>query len=120
MNRLLFLTTIMALVSCSSFADTTNVWFGTTGPGIHRATFNTETGELSKATQVSEVKSPGFLALHPKKPIIYAVCRLDGPGVAAFRIVGDTLEAMGGQQIGDGGGTHLAVHPSGNFLTTAQ
>lgn len=121
MKTLFLRFTALAFLSQPALSDSINVWFGTSGPGIHHATFNTENGKLSKAKQVSEVKSPGFLALHPAAPVLYAVCSLpEGPGVAAFRIDGEQLIPMGGKTIGDGGGTHVAVHPSGKFLMTAQ
>ncbi|MCB1095587.1 MAG: lactonase family protein [Verrucomicrobiae bacterium] len=121
MKRHLTHLSLFALLSPAAMADSTNVWFGTTGPGIHVARLNTETGKLSQPSQASDVKSPGFLALHPTLPVLYAVCDTDeGPGVAAFAIDGTNLTPMGEQSIGDGGGTHVAVHPSGNFLTTAQ
>ena len=120
-HSLLAATLLFACATVTSSAETKTVWIGTTGPGIHRATLNLENGSLSEASQVSDVRSPGFLALHPAGTVLYAVCRLaEGPGVAAFKISGDTLAAMGGKEIGDGGGTHIAVHPSGNFLMTAQ
>jgi 6-phosphogluconolactonase len=121
MKRHLIQLSLLPILSTAALADSRTVWFGTTGPGIHVTTFDTETGKLSQASQASDVKSPGFLALHPKLSILYAVCDTSGgPGVAAFKIDGTDLSPMGEQLIGDGGGTHVAVHPSGNFLTTAQ
>lgn len=110
-----------SLTATINAAEPVAVWFGTAGPGIHRATLDLETGRLSPATQAADVRSPGFLALHPDGAVLYAVCGLaDGPGVAAFRIDGEALAPMGGSLIGDGGGTHVAVHRSGRFLVTAQ
>ncbi|MBL8861073.1 MAG: lactonase family protein [Planctomycetes bacterium] len=102
-----------------------HVFFGTEGSrarGIHRASFDGESGRLSAAELVAEAGSPGFLALHPALPVLYAVADLTGgPSVAAYRVgPGGALEALGASPIGDGGGVHVAVHPSGRFLLTAQ
>ena len=105
-----------------------DVWFGTTTPkngdskGIYHATFDPESGTLSRASLAAEIRGPGFLALHPKLDVLYACAGVEGgSGVAAFAIKdGGKLELMNTQVIGDGGGAHLAVHPSGKMLITAQ
>ena len=124
------LLTLPALVAAGAagIAEGRPVWFGTTTPqeggskGIYRADFDTESGKLSPATLAAEIGSPGFLALHPDGTKLYAVGDVPGGGgVAAYAIASDQgLERIGAQVIGDGGGTHLAVHPSGKMLITAQ
>ena len=106
-------------------AEELQVYFGTGGPGadgIYRARFDTENGKLSKAERATELESPGFLALHPDGDKIYAVAGFEGgPGVAGYRIGKDgMLEPINRAPTGDGGGAHVAVHPSGRFLLTAQ
>lgn len=106
-------------------AEELQVYFGTGGPGadgIYRARFDTVNGRLSKAERATELDAPGFLALHPDGDKIYAVAGFEGgPGVAGFRIAEDgVLEPINRALIGDGGGAHVAVHPSGRFLLTAQ
>lgn len=106
-------------------AETWQVYFGTGGPGaqgIYRATFNTETGRLTPAVLAAEIGSPGFLAVHPDGARLYAVASFPGgPGAASYRIgkEGD-LTLINTSPTGDGGGAHIAVHPSGKFLLTAQ
>ncbi len=101
------------------------VYFGTGGPGakgIYRATFDAKTGKLSAAELAAEVGSPGFLALHPDGTKLYAVANFTGgPGAIGYRIAaGGKLEQINAMPTGDGGGAHIAVHPSGKFLLTAQ
>lgn len=101
------------------------VYFGTGGPGakgIYRATFDSAKGKLGAAELVAEVGSPGFLALHPAGDKLYAVANFPGgPGAIGYRIGSDgKLEVINSAPTGDGGGAHLAVHPSGKFLLTAQ
>lgn len=102
-----------------------HVFFGTGGPGakgIYRATFSNDTGKLSAAELAAEIASPGFLAVHPDGDKLYAVAGVPGgPGVAAYRIAKDgKLTPINTSPTGDGGGAHVAVHPSGRFLLTAQ
>ena len=106
-------------------AGKVDVFFGTGGrgsKGIYHATFDTEKGKLSEAKLAAEIGSPGFLALHPDGDKLYAVARLEGgSGAAGFHIRdGGKLEQFTSAVNPDGGGAHIAVHPSGNFLLTAQ
>ena len=106
-------------------AESLTVYFGTGGgdsKGIYRSEFDTVKGKLSKPTLAAEIRSPGFLAMHPDGKHLYAVAGVEGgPGVAAFAIGEDGgLGKLSSATIGDGGGTHVAVHPSGKFLLTAQ
>ena len=111
-----------------TLASAQQVWFGTTTPkngpskGIYTASFNPDAGKLSAATLAAEVSSPGFLALHPDGTRLYAVCRMpEGPAVAGYAIGDDSsLTRINHQLIGDGGAAHLAVHPEGRMLLTAQ
>ncbi len=105
-------------------AEKLDVYFGTGGnqsKGIYHARFDNETGTLSSASLAAEVGSPGFLAQHPNGKFLYAVCNDGGPSVAAYRIEGSgQLRHLNSEPIGDGGGAHISVHPSGTFLLTAQ
>ncbi len=106
-------------------AEAVPVYFGTGGPGakgIYRATFNPQNGKLTAAELAAEVGSPGFLALHPAGDKLYAVANFPGgPGAIGYKIAaGGALEVINSAPTGDGGGAHLAVHPSGKFLVTAQ
>ena len=111
--------------AASALAVDVDVYFGTGGSpskGIYRATFDTETGKLGQAELAAEIGSPGFLALHPKRTALYAVAQNNqGPCVAAYRIKNNgSIGLINTTPIGDGGGAHIAVHPSGKFLLTAQ
>lgn len=116
---------VMLLAGMSIHGAALNVYFGTTGretKGIYRATFDPQKGRLGKAALAAEIGSPGFLALHPNNKVLYAVGSLDGQAVAAgYRIKpSGGLEKFTHSAIRDGGGCHIAVHPSGKFLMTAQ
>ena len=122
----LFASSLLAsLVPGTASAEVFHTYFGTSGPGtkgIYRSTFDTGTGKLSAPVLAAEIGAPGFLALHPDGDKLYAVANFQGgPGAAAYRIGKDgALEPINTSPTGDGGGAHIAVHPSGKFALTAQ
>ncbi|PHQ35366.1 lactonase family protein [Rhodopirellula bahusiensis] len=121
------LVAVAALQGSSVMAETLNVWFGTTTPrggaseGIYHATFDTESGKLSSASLAVKAQQPGFLAIHPSKPVLYAA---SGSGVTAYRVQADSEDAklvsMGSVESGDGGVAHLSTDQTGNVLLSAQ
>ena len=118
----------LIVVVCSvqmTAAQPRHVYFGTGGQGakgIYRATFNPENGKLTPAVLAAEIGSPGFLAFHPDGDKLYAVGRWNGEaGVIGYRTAENgELTEFTRMANPDGGGAHVAVHPSGKFLLTAQ
>lgn len=109
----------------TAMAETWQVYFGTGGPGakgIYRSTFDTANGRLSPAELAVEIGSPGFLAVHPDGDKLYAVAGFPGgPGAVGYQRGADgALSQINASPTGDGGAAHIAVHPSGKFLLTAQ
>jgi 6-phosphogluconolactonase len=104
-------------------AEFHNVYFGTHGKGsdgIYHATFNDKNGKLSSPRLANELRSPSFLAKHPNLNVIYAVIGGD-ESIHALEPQGDgSLKTINSSPIGDGRSAHISVHPSGNFLITAQ
>ena len=109
---------------CVGSAKPLDVFFGTGGrgaEGIYHATFNPNNGKFSPAKLAAKIGSPGFLTLHPNGKILYSVGRWDGgTGAVGYQINGGQLEEFTRMACPDGGGCHVAVHPSGKFLLTAQ
>ena len=70
----------------------------------------------------AKIGSPNFLALHPHENILYAVANWEtGAGVVGYQYDAlGTLVEFTRMECPDGPGCHLAVHPSGKFLLTAQ
>lgn len=121
----------MVLSPGTSMAETFDVWFGTAtsrnglSRGIYHARFDSESGKLSRIELAAETESPGFLALHPTRDVLYATGSPDGSAtVSAFRITGgddgSRLEFMNSQEIGDGGAAHLSTDRTGKVLLSAQ
>ena len=95
--------------------------------GIYRADFDPETGRLSEPVLAAEYKTPGFLALHPKRHVLLAIGAPKQPfadgssSVAAFGIGGDfSLKFLGEATSGGKGACHLAVDATGQTVAVAN
>jgi 6-phosphogluconolactonase len=96
--------------------------------GIYRADFDPESGKLSEPLLAAEYLNPGFLALHPEKPILYACGQPKRPfvddtsgSVAAFEIgSGQELEFLGESSSRGQGPCHIAVDATGKALAVAN
>lgn len=123
LNRL-FLSTLLFSTFCVCVAKPLDVFFGTGGrgaEGIYHATFNPDNGKFSPSRLAARIGSPGFLTLHPNGKILYSVGRWDGgTGAVGYQVSGGELNELTRMACPDGGGCHIAVHPSGKFLLTAQ
>ena len=107
------------------------VYFGTfarkSGEGIYVSRLNPATGNLSAPQLAVEIASPGFLALHPSRPFLYAVGELvsaeknDG-AVNAFAMDRATgqLTFLNQQSSGGQGPCHLVVDKSGRWVLVAN
>ena len=119
------LPTILFFCSNIVTAAVVDVYFGTGGKGaegIYGAKLNTGDGKLSAVALAAEVDAPGFLAFHPDRTKLYATANAQqGPSVVAYSIASNgQLTLINSEVIPDRGAVHIAVHPSGKFLVTAQ
>ena len=95
--------------------------------GIYLAEFAPATGELSVPVLAAEYRQPGFLAMHPRLPVLLAIGEPTQPfgdhtsSVAAFAI-GDAhaLKFLGEASTGGKGACHLAVDPTGGTVAVAN
>ncbi|MEL6105996.1 MAG: lactonase family protein [Planctomycetota bacterium] len=110
-------------------AETIDVWFGTArggdSKGIYHATFNTETGKLSRGELAAEVAGPGFLAKRSDGTMLYAAAVDNGkPSIVAYRIEvsrgGSKLVKDSSVEVGDGGAAHVSVSPDDRVVLSAQ
>lgn len=120
---------VSLFVAKSAMAEEIDVWIGTSNnkasQGIYHCLLDTEAGKLSPSKLVAEIRGPGFLAMHPSRPVLYAVGTLEGtPSVVAYSIEGTGkkagLKLINALPIGDGGAAHVSVDPTGRLLLTAQ
>lgn len=90
--------------------------------GIYLTSFDPATGEFGEVKLGAKYEGPGFLTLHPSKPLLYSVGKSkDNPkgSVAVFKL-GDPLEFVAEAPSGGAGPCHLAVNASATMLAVAN
>lgn len=105
----------------------TNTQNNSGSKGIYSADFDPVTGQLTVPVLAAEYQNPGFLALHPSKPILYA-CGIPNQefpdntsSVAAFSIgENQSLVFLGEASGGGKNACHLAVDASGRTVAVAN
>ncbi len=107
--------------------DSLRVYIGTyTGgdsKGIYQLRLNTRTGALESLGLACAVENPSFLALHPSKPVLYAVGEMASGGVvSAFSIEAGTglLRLLNQQSSMGKGPCHVAVSRAGQNVLCAN
>ncbi len=105
----------------------TRVYFGTysspKSKGIYVSRLDSQTGRLTPPELAAEAASPSFLALHPSRPLLYAVNEAGGTGgVSAFSIDRSSgkLTFLNQQSSGGGAPCHLNVDATGRFVLIAN
>lgn len=101
---------------------------GQKSKGIYAYRLQMESGQLVDAGLAVETGNPSFLAIHPKKNVVYAaneVGRFEGKpsgAVSAFSIDPGTgkLTLMNHQPSGGGGPCHVSVDKSGRVVFVAN
>lgn len=123
---LFFLTLTASLQAVPVFIGTSS---GKTSSsrGIYRADFDSATGKLSEPVLAAEYQNPGFLALHPTLPILYACGQPNTPlpdgasSVAAFGIGKDhSLKFLAEASSGGKGACHVAVDGTGRTVALSN
>ncbi len=101
---------------------------GSKSQGIYLARFQPATGRLSAPELAAETKNPSFLALHPNRPVLYAVGEIGNfegkrtGAVSAFGIDEPTgkLTLLNQQSSGGAGPCYLAVDATGGCVLVAN
>lgn len=112
----------LALLFFAARAAGEILWIGTFtakgSEGIYSAEFDPATGEIGKAEVQAGADDPAFLALHPAKPVLYAIGR---DTLSAYDFTADGKLALRNVVPSSGKGPcHLAVDPAGQLLATAD
>jgi 6-phosphogluconolactonase len=107
-------------VYVGSYADAKN-------EGIHLLELDLASGKLTKIGGTSGIQNPSFLAVHPSKKFLYAVCEIgefDGKqtgAVAGFAIEKDGgLKPLNRESSGGPGPCHLVVDKTGKNVLAAN
>lgn len=105
-----------------SHAEAFHVYIGTGAEHIYMMELNSSTGQLRLLGEATEAQRPGFLALHPRVPVLYAVESADGGSVCAYRIDDDTgrLTRINRRSSKGNGPCHVAVSPECGHVAVAN
>jgi 6-phosphogluconolactonase len=90
--------------------------------GIYLSSFDPESGAIAEVKLGAKYEGPGFLTLHPQKPLLYSVGRSAAQpkgSIACFKL-GDPLEFLGEASSGGFNPCHLAVNEKGTVLAVAN
>ncbi|MHC1764234.1 MAG: lactonase family protein [Verrucomicrobiia bacterium] len=105
----------------------TLVYFGTysspKSKGVYVSKLDKQSGRLTSPELAGEVASPSFLALHPSRPLLYAVNEAGRiGGVSAFSMdrASGKLTLLNQQSSGGGAPCHLNVDATGKFVLIAN
>lgn len=105
----------------------TNTGKNSASKGIYLADFDSATGKLTEPVLAAEYQNPGFLALHPTKPLLYA-CGApktrfpDGSSSVAAFAIGENheLKFLGEASAAGKGACHVAVDATGGTVAVAN
>jgi len=99
------------------------VYIGTFADGIYTFPLDTATGEPGAVALAVATRSPGFLALHPSRALLYAAGQNDeGSAVLAFARDPDTgmLTLIDSASSEGRGACHVDVSPQGTHVAVAN
>ena len=121
----------LCLVTVAAMADTlvyigTYTERGSSSEGIYVSKLDESSGALSEPVLAATLANPSFVAIHPGRPLLYAVSEVSsaGPetiGVVAYSIENDgTLTKLNERASGGSAACHLSVDPTGYCVGVAN
>lgn len=119
---LLFALSPLAFAAPLPIAIGTNTGGSGKSEGIYLSSFDPDSGTFGEVKLGAKYTSPGFLALHPGKPLLYAAGRSEeNPkgSVAVFKL-GDPLEFVAEASSAGNNPCHVAINDSGTVLALAN
>ena len=120
----------MLVIPTVAIADT-HAYIGTYtqadgSDGIYVAQLDEATGELSAPILAAKMENPSFLAIHPTRPLLYAVSEIgdsgeDAVGIVAFGIQPNgTLKRLNERSTRGAAACHVSVDPTGRCVAVAN
>lgn len=113
------------LMTLSLLAEST-VYIGTRtregrSEGIYRVGFDPASGKLGKVELAAAAPDPSFLAVHPSRPLLYAVAALPEGEVLAYAIEsGGNLKLLNRVSSKGAGPAHIQIDRTGKWLAIAN
>lgn len=114
------LTTLGCLMIQTMAAQT--VYIGTRGAeGIYRAQFDAATGRIGAVTLAARTLNPTFLAVHPSRPLVFAVVAAPEGKVSSFAVEADGgLRLLNEVSSKGNGPAHVQIDRTGEWVSTAN
>lgn len=116
----------MAILMTSTMAADQTVYIGTRvrdgrSEGIYRIKFDPATGALSDVRLAAKTLDPSFIAIHPTRPLVFAVVAAPEGKVKSFAIEADGgLRELSAVSSKGAGPAHVQVDRSGKWLTSSN
>lgn len=105
-----------------SLAAQQTVYIGTRGAeGVYRATYDAATGTIGNVQVAAKSVNPTFVAVHPARPLLFAVAAVPEGKVRAFAIEPDGgLRFLNEVSSKGNGPAHVQIDRSGQWVSTAN
>jgi 6-phosphogluconolactonase len=127
----ILLSGLLATVFAADPASPTgqDFFIGGYGNGIYVSKYHAADGSMDPPTLACEVMNPSYLCQHPKKPVIYAVCKMNRKGkptdsskIVAFKWdpISRKLDYLSESDIQGEGPCYVAVDEEGMFAFVAN
>src|SRR5687768_6196553 len=114
----LAVTTVMV----KNIAAQQTVYIGTRSTeGIYRMNFDPATGAISDLKVAGKTLNPTFLALHPKRPLLFSVVAAPEGKVSSFAVEQDgSLRLLNEVSSKGQGPAHVQIDRTGQWVSTAN
>ena len=112
---------LMAATTLTPLAAQT-VYIGTRSPeGIYRMSFHPATGAVSNLAVAAKTENPTFLAVHPSRPLLFAVVAIPDGKIRSFAIEPDgSLRLLNEVSSKGAGPAHVQIDRSGQWVSAAN
>ncbi len=105
-----------------SMAQSLPFFVGTGDKDIYASSLQTDTGQLAPPRRVADMRSPGFVWIHPSLPVLYAVGAQGKESQLAAFSIGENqqLTEMASVATGGAGACFVTVSPDGRYAAVAH
>jgi len=116
------LKTLMAATIVGTALTAQTVYIGTrSNEGIYRMQFDPATGAISDVRVAGKTVNPTFVAVHPKRPLVFAVVAAPEGKVSSFAIEPDGQLRLLNEVSSKGQGpAHVQIDRTGQWVSTAN
>jgi 6-phosphogluconolactonase len=113
---------VVALMTVAGLAAEQTVYIGTRGTeGIYRMQFDPATGAIRDVKLAGKTLNPTFVAVHPTRPLVFAVVAAPEGKVSSFAVEADGgLRLLNEVSSKGEGPAHVQIDRTGKWVSTAN